>query len=151
MVPDTMYSVPYFIALLVILPWGSWVAHIIAAAFGYLCNACNNQDFLGLLDAILISHDTIHKIEAAGMFSWFAKQTCFVPAAGAVQLPMPGSYPDEMMYETILPRNPSTSSEHSGNFMNKVQGIFSSSEHVAVPTNDPGQHLLWEDEPSTSV
>lgn len=90
-IPDYLYPIPFLGIYLIILPFSSWMAHILACIMGCLF-------FFGFMKNLILDSESLLSYESAGIFAFIVKRSNFVPAPGGVQLPpMPGAYTESMM------------------------------------------------------
>ncbi|KAI8908012.1 hypothetical protein EDD86DRAFT_247959 [Gorgonomyces haynaldii] len=125
-IPDTLYTLPYLLIVFVLMPFSTWFGHL---------------NFLGFLDPMMPTNTQLSQWESAGLFQYVVKSSNFVPCPGGVQLPMPGSYPDEML-------NPRTNTtEAQGSFFTRIQNAFSKEKYQPISGNEHQEvdALLWDD------
>ena len=108
---------------------------------------------MGLIDFILLKNEQINALETAGVFAWFVSRPNFVPAPGAVSLPMPGSFPSSAMDPSIPSSFASPANDQS--VLDRVKNAFrasASSKYTAL-SGDGYQSadadinpLLWDED-----
>ncbi|KAI8927884.1 hypothetical protein BC831DRAFT_450883, partial [Entophlyctis helioformis] len=146
--PELVFPLPFIVAGIILMPYTSWVAHICAALVGFFY-------FLGLLDSVMLQNAHIHAIETSGMFAFWASRPTFVPAPGAVALPLPGAYPTGSP-DLMNPTHETGSAR--GSIVTRIKNAFSSSSYSPLGDapgggvasyNNPHHDvdpLLWDEE-----